>query len=190
MKSIKDYLLVLESEAAVNTVSSGAIATKEVPLGTKIAKRKQVEEEALDEAKKEVASYANKIGSMAKVYHNTKSNKYTVKTFLNGSHHHAHDSVHDTEEDARGAAERRINQKPVTNMESVDVHGTRPTVTTGVTPLVGEMPKQDDQETPNPAAEDRVGKDPIAHVQAPDVSAEDIQNHMFKQKQAAQQNYS
>lgn len=47
MKTVADYIkLVLESEASVNTVSSGAIATKEVPLGGKgnIQKRKPLEE--------------------------------------------------------------------------------------------------------------------------------------------------
>lgn len=44
MKTIADYIkAITESEGAVNTMSSGAIATKDVPLG-KIAKRKEVKE--------------------------------------------------------------------------------------------------------------------------------------------------
>lgn len=43
MKTIADYIKVLEDAVATNTVSSGAIATKDVPLGA-VAKRKTVEE--------------------------------------------------------------------------------------------------------------------------------------------------
>lgn len=43
MKTIADYIKVLEDAVATNTVSSGAIATKDVPLGA-VQKRKPVEE--------------------------------------------------------------------------------------------------------------------------------------------------
>lgn len=43
MKTVADYIqLMLESEAAINAVSPGAIATKDVPLG-KVQKRKNGE---------------------------------------------------------------------------------------------------------------------------------------------------
>ena len=47
MKSVNDYLKLVceEGEAATNVVSSGAIASKEVPLG-KFAKRKKAVEAA------------------------------------------------------------------------------------------------------------------------------------------------
>lgn len=47
MKTVSDYIKLLEDAAvATNTVSGGAIATKDVPLGGKgnIAKRKPLEE--------------------------------------------------------------------------------------------------------------------------------------------------
>ena len=40
MKSVIDYIRLCEDTAATNTISGGAIATKEVPLGT-MAKRKK-----------------------------------------------------------------------------------------------------------------------------------------------------
>ncbi len=47
MKTVLDYIQLLESEAAVNVVSSGAVATKEVPLGT-VQKRKTLESVGTD----------------------------------------------------------------------------------------------------------------------------------------------
>lgn len=48
MKTVADYIKTLEeSEGAVNTVSSGSIATKEVPLG-KVQKRKTDESNAYE----------------------------------------------------------------------------------------------------------------------------------------------
>lgn len=47
MKTVADYIKLMEDAVATNTVSGGAIATKDVPLGGKgnIAKRKPLEEE-------------------------------------------------------------------------------------------------------------------------------------------------
>lgn len=46
MKTVLDYIQLLESEAATNTMGSGAIATKDVPLG-KVQKRKSADESVL-----------------------------------------------------------------------------------------------------------------------------------------------
>lgn len=47
MKSVIDYLKLVEDAAAVNVVSAGAIAMKDVPLG-KVAKRKTEESVGTD----------------------------------------------------------------------------------------------------------------------------------------------
>jgi hypothetical protein len=47
MKTVSDYIKLVESEGAVNTVSSGAIAGKDVPLG-KVQKRKVQESDAYE----------------------------------------------------------------------------------------------------------------------------------------------
>ena len=47
MKSVSDFIRLVEDAAAVNVVSAGAIATKDVPLG-KIAKRKTQESAGTD----------------------------------------------------------------------------------------------------------------------------------------------
>jgi len=45
MKTVADYIQVLESEAAVNNVGDGNVALREVPLTKKVAKRKPANEE-------------------------------------------------------------------------------------------------------------------------------------------------
>lgn len=47
MRTVADYIQLVESEGAVNVVSSGAVATKDVPLG-KVQKRKTVESVGTD----------------------------------------------------------------------------------------------------------------------------------------------
>jgi hypothetical protein len=101
MKTVADYLALLESEAAVNTTGA-AVANKEVPLGA-VKKRKPADESFKDEAAE------------------------------------------------------------------------------------GDIPEG---EPAKDRPSDRVGTDPLAQVYAPDIDTGTDNGHMFKQKQAAQQNYS
>lgn len=59
MKTVADYIALVESEGSVNTVSSGAIATKEVPMG-KVHKRKDVKESEAYEGENPLADAAGK----------------------------------------------------------------------------------------------------------------------------------
>lgn len=165
MKTVSDYLQLLESEGSVNTATSGAIASKDVPLGA-VKKRKVEEDTQLDE-KKEVAHYGNKIGTLAKIYHNPKSGKYLAKHFLNGSHHHGHDTVHDSEEEARQSVQNKI-PKGQWLKESGAYEGDNPLAANA-----GKIPFASGAGLEEPKEEDNTDN-----------------GHMFKMKQAAQQNYS
>jgi hypothetical protein len=47
MRTVSDFIQLIESEAAVNVVSSGDVATREVPIG-KVVKRKTLESVGTD----------------------------------------------------------------------------------------------------------------------------------------------
>lgn len=65
MKTVSDFIKTLteDGEGAVNTISSGAIATKEVPLG-KMAKRKDVKESEAYEGENPLADNVGKFPLM------------------------------------------------------------------------------------------------------------------------------